>query len=153
MEKKDDNILVWIISGAVSTFIFTNVYSVILKLTGAQDFYSWNLAADYLLQGRESIESFWGFIVGITADYLFGITNTFLIGLVLEWRGIKYYWLKGIGVALGNWIALGVLTQILPQLFTYSISPFSYVTFIPGYAGIGALTAYLIVRFSKKNDW
>lgn len=152
MRKKDDKILIWMISGAIVTLPFTNCYSIVLKLSGAQSFYSWNLAADYLLQGRENIESLWGVIVGIVADYLFGMTNGVLIGIVLDWRGIKYYWLKGIGVAFTNWIALGVITQVIPQLFTFQISPFSYVTFIFGYTALGALTAYLIVKLSKKHE-
>ena len=152
MLKKDENLLIWMISGAISVLLFTNGYSIALKLWGVLPFYSWNLAADFLLQGRSDIESLWGFVVGIVADYLFGIINAFLIGLILEWRGTKYYWLKGIGVAFINWIALGILTQILPEFFTYQITPFNYVAFIPGYIGLGALTAYLIVNLPKQYE-
>lgn len=130
-----------------------NGYSTVLKLSGAQLFFSWNFAADFLLQGRENIQSLWGIIVGIVADYQIGIGNAFLIGLVLEWRGVRYYALKGMGVMFTNWLALGFMIQVFPELFSYEINPFNYATYILGYAAFGALTAYLIVKLSKKYEW
>ena len=62
---------------------------------GSTDFLFLEFGRRLSLQGRSDIESLWGFVVGIVADYLFGMINAFLIRLVLEWRGTKYYWLKG----------------------------------------------------------
>jgi hypothetical protein len=149
----DAKILVWMISGVIATFLIANGYSTVLKLLGAQPFYSWNFEADFLLQGRGNIESFWGVINGVVADYLIGMANAIVIGLVLDWLGIKFYGLKGIGVAFTNWIALGFMTQVFPQLFTYKITPFNYVTYIFGYIAFGALTAYLIVKLTRKYEF
>ena len=147
--KDDDKTLIWVLSGIISTVIFSDAYSILLKLVGAEPQYWWNFAADYIIQGRRNIESFYGIIIGITVNFFIGSINGFLIGLILDWRGPKYYWMKGIGIGLSNWIALGIMTQVCPQLFTYHLSPLNYFTYIFSYLAFGAFTAYLIVKWSK----
>jgi len=151
MQEKDDKIIIWIVSSAISTLIFVDIWSISLKLIGTQIFYVWNFAADYIIQGRRNIESFNGVIIGLIMDYLVGCTNGILIGLILEWRGTKYFWLKGIIVALSNWVVLGVMTRVAPQLFTYPVTPLNFVTWFPAYCLFGALTAYLIVKLSQRR--
>lgn len=58
MPKKDDNLLIWIISGAIGVLLLTNGYSIVLKLWGAQTFYSWNLAADFLCRDGVILKAF-----------------------------------------------------------------------------------------------
>lgn len=108
MKNKIDKTLIWAVSGIISTVIFSDAYSVFLKLAGFEPQYAWNFAADYIIQGRESIESFFGVVIGLTTNLFIGGLNGFLIGLILEWLGEDYYYLKGMGVALANWLALGI---------------------------------------------
>jgi hypothetical protein len=126
--RDDDHTLIWGLSGMISTVLFADLYLILLKWLGFEPQYAWNFAADYIIQGVRDIESFYGVVIGFTTDYFIGSLNGLLIGLVLEWRGTKYYCLKGIGVALSNWLALGIMTQVYPQLFTYKLTPLNYFT-------------------------
>jgi hypothetical protein len=67
--------------------------------------------------------------IGLVADYFIGGVNGCLIGLVLEWRGTKYYWLKVIGIGLSNWMGLGIMTQLVLQLFSYQLIPLNFFTY------------------------
>jgi hypothetical protein len=125
--RDGDKTLLWGLSGLISTVIFSDAYSVALKLLGAEPQYSWNFAADYIIQGRQNIESFYGVVIGLVT------------------------WLKGIGVALSNWIGLGIMTQVVSQLFTYKLAPLNYFTYIFSYILFGILTSWLIVKFLRHH--
>jgi hypothetical protein len=152
MKNKNDKTLIWAVSGMIATAIFSDAYSVFLKLAGFELQYSWNFAADYIIQGRQNIESFSGVVIGLTTNFFIGGLNGFLIGLILEWLGEDYYYLKGMGVALSNWLALGIMTQVMPYLFTYHLTPLNFLTYIPSYSLFGAFAGYLIVRWSKRQS-
>jgi hypothetical protein len=121
------------------------------KIITNSTFYSWNFAADLIIQGRQNIESTYGIIIGIVTDYCIGMSLGILIGLLLKWSGAKYYLIKGIGTTFINWMILGVITQLLPQLFTYKITPLNWVTYICANSLVGGFAAYSIVKLSQKS--
>ena len=149
--REHDPIIVWALSGIIATVAFADGYSIILKILGAEEFYAWNLAADFIIQGRQAITSFYGVAIGLAADYFLGALNGILIGLLLEWRGSTYYWFKGMGVTFSNWIALGIMTQVVPNLFTYRLTPLNFFTFFIGYGLIGVATAYMILTWRQRK--
>ena len=104
LDQRDDQFKLWIISGIIGVII-RDCYSAFAKLIGLAKFFIWDVGADLFVKGKE-VHTFFGIILGFCADFVVGGMLGVAIGLLLEWRGKKYYLLKGWIVGLLAWFFL-----------------------------------------------
>ena len=89
------------ISGIIGVII-RDIYSTFAKLIGLSKIFIWDVGADLFVTGKE-VHGVFAEILGFSTDFVVGGMLGVIIGLLLEWRGQKYYLLKGciVGLLLG----------------------------------------------------
>lgn len=132
MPTNDDHFLLWAISGIIGV-LSRDLWSAFAKLIGLAKFYVWNIGADVFLESNQ-IKTVLGTIVGFLTDFVTGSFLGIIFGLFIEWKGNKYYLLKGIGLGLLAWLFLfGILFHTLPQ--TQTTAPKDALSTISAFIG------------------
>lgn len=150
MPKNKEHLLLWVIAGIIGVII-RDIYSFLAKQVGFATFYIWLVGADIFLDGPE-IHTFFGNILGFLNDLVIGAILGVMIGLIFEWRGSKYYYLKGIGIGLMAWIFFfGILLHSLPHIETEPKNALSGISAFIGHAIFGVITAWIIKKYSVQE--
>ena len=157
MTNNDDPFLLWVVAGVVGV-IARDGYAFLANLIGLATHRIYNLSADLFVHNQE-VFSVLGYVLGFLADFVVGAMVGILTGLLLEWRGLKDFLLKGMGVALLIWLFLyGMLFHNLPV--TAGLAPKDALSNISGFishALFGITTAWVYVKLAKlqtsKSTW
>lgn len=144
--RKNDNFALWAIAGTIGVII-RDGYSFVAKQVGFADFYIWKVGADIFLEGSE-MNLLTGTILGFLNDLVIGGMLGIFMGLLFEWRGLKHYLIKGMGIGLMAWIFFfGILFHNLPNMTTAPKSGLSSISAFIGHSIFGFVTAWIIKRY------
>lgn len=109
-----DRVLLGGISGAMA-YITRDIYSFIAKQVGLAKFYVWQITADLFMDKKE-VSSFFGNLVGILGDIVFGAVIGIFFVYFVKFTNTKNFLLKGWGVGLAVWLLLyAILLGALPS--------------------------------------
>jgi uncharacterized membrane protein YagU involved in acid resistance len=108
-----DRILLGGIAGALGV-LTRDVYSFFAKQVGLAKFYIWQRSADLFIEGKD-IKTFFGNIVGILADIVFGAILGIIFIYFIKLTNHKNIIIKGWGYGMIAWLFLfGILLTNLP---------------------------------------
>jgi Na+/proline symporter len=128
------------------------MYNVIAKFIGLTKFYVWEVWADIFVAPHQT-QTLLGTILGFLVDFVTGSFLGIIFGLFVEWRGTKYYLLKGCGVGLFAWIFLfGIVFHALPHTpMAGSIDVLSNISAFIGHSVFGLSMAFAYMKLAKLN--
>jgi len=142
----------WIVSGMAGVIV-RDLWSLFSKAVGLAKFYIWNVDAD-LFTTRAGALTAWGTVLGLLTDLVVGSIFGVVLGLLLEWRGVKHYALKGMGVGLTAWFFFyGILFHNLPHTSAIAPSdPLSNISAFIGHAIFGIAMSVVYVKVFYKRE-
>ena len=142
----------WIVSGMAGVIV-RDLWSLFSKTVGLDKFYIWNVDAD-LFTTRAGAMTAWGTVLGFLTDLVVGSIFGVVLGLLLEWRGVKHYALKGMGVGLTAWFFFyGILFHNLPHTSAIAPSdPLSNISAFIGHAIFGLAMSGIYVKVFYKRE-
>jgi hypothetical protein len=152
MSTNEDHFLLWVISGVIGV-LSRDIWSTFAKWIGMAKFYVWNIGADVFIEPNQ-VQTFLGTIVGFLTDFVTGSFLGVIFGLFIQWKGSKYYLIKGTGLGLIAWLFLfGILFHTLPQ--TQTIAPKDVLSTISAFIGhsiFGFSMAFAYGKLAKLNS-
>jgi uncharacterized membrane protein YagU involved in acid resistance len=108
-----DRVILGGISGALGVLI-RDMWSYFAKEIGLAKFYVWQRSADLFIDGKE-LRSFFGNLVGVLADTIFGALLGITFVYFLKWTNHKNIVIKGWGFGIAAWLFLfAMLVGSLP---------------------------------------
>ena len=152
MLKEDNRFLYAVIAGIIGA-IAKDILSLLFKFMGIVNYFTWNVAADFFVDGKE-IFGFWGHVVGGLTDLFLGSLIGVIFAMMIEVFGPKHYILKGIGLAWLVWgILVGFVLHLAKQLFT--IIPYTaliYFLTLITHALFGIILSFAYIKLAKIKD-
>lgn len=108
-----DRVLLGGIAGALG-LLTRDLYSFFAKSIGLARFYVWNISADLFME-KQYVHSFFGNVVGILADIVFGAVIGIFFVYFIRYTNPKNFLIKGWGAGMAAWLLLfGILLHTLP---------------------------------------
>lgn len=112
-----DRVLIGGIAGALG-ILTRDLYSFFAKHIGFAKFYIWGMTADLFME-KQFVENFWGHVVGLLGDIIFGAAIGIVFVYFIKYTNTKNFIIKGWGMGMAAWLLLfGILLHTLPGSHT-----------------------------------
>lgn len=149
MTEDKDQFTLWIISGVIGVVI-RDIYSFLAKLIGFADFFIWNVGANIFAKPSE-VKTTLGIILGLLNDFAIGGLIGVLIGILIDWKGRKNYYIKGLAGGLGAWLFFfGIFFHNMPKTTNQApVDALSNISAFIGHAIFGIVTSWAYIKLSE----
>lgn len=134
-----------------------DIWSYFAKQLGLAKFYIWQRTADLFIDGKE-IHSFFGTLVGILGDIVFGAVLGVTFVYFLKFTNAKNIIIKGWGMGMASWLLLyAILLGTLPG--SQGTAPKDALSNVSAFIGhsifgitLGIFVQILLKRFGLLNE-
>lgn len=108
-----DRVLIGGIAGSLA-ILTRDIYSFLAKHIGLAKFYVWGMTADLFME-KKDVLSFFGHVVGILGDIVFGASIGIVFVYFIKYTNTKNFLIKSWGMGMAAWLLLfGILLHTLP---------------------------------------
>ena len=146
---KSDRLIAGAISG-ISASAAQNIYGQVVKGLGITDRAFLDFAEVALLS--KTFGGFWGIVIGILSDLVFGMILGVLFVFLLQITSSNYLYLKGLGFSISIWFfSLAIGTMFNFTKFTVTPPVAALVMFV-GALLWGAVVAFTTKILVRKTD-